>query len=186
LTLSPSTHHYTDSTHTTPGVVTAGIERSGVTLEASRFRGEEPDEHRLGLGGPKLDSWSARATWRHGPWLAQFSGGHLHRPEPFELANMQRLTASIEFNGTLGSRPFAASLVWGENREVHGVLDGAHARLCVRSLAGALRTRRHRRRRDHLSRRREHAGLVWIAALGSCLPAVPARRLIASGSCTRA
>jgi hypothetical protein len=121
---TPLVHHDTDSTHTTPGVVTAGIERSGVTLEASRFRGEEPDEHRLRIGRPRLDSWSARATWRRGPWLAQFSGGHLHRPEPFELANVARLTASIEFNGTLGSRPLAASLVWGENREVHGVLDG--------------------------------------------------------------
>jgi hypothetical protein len=121
---APLVHHYTDSTHTTPGVVTAGIERSAVTLEASTFRGEEPDEHRLKFGRPKLDSWSGRATWRHGPWLAQFSGGYLHRPEPFELANMARLTASIEFNGTLGSRPLAASLVWGENREIHGVLDG--------------------------------------------------------------
>jgi hypothetical protein len=121
---APLLHHYTDSTHISAGVLTAGIERDGVTLEASWFRGAEPDEHRLEFDRPRLDSWSARASWRRGPWQAQFSGAHLHRPEPFELFNMSRMTASIEFNGTIGSHPLAASLIWGQNREIHGILDG--------------------------------------------------------------
>jgi hypothetical protein len=35
-----------------------------------------------------------------------------------------RLTASVEFNGSIGSRPMSAAVVWGENREIHGALDG--------------------------------------------------------------
>jgi hypothetical protein len=116
-------HHYTDSTHITPGVLTAGIEAAGLTIEGSWFRGAEPNENRLNIDRPRLDSWSARASWRQGPWRAQVSGGHLHRPEVYERTNMSRLTASIEFAGAVGSRPLAASLVWGENREIHGILD---------------------------------------------------------------
>ena len=121
---APLIHHYTDSTHITPGVLTAGLEASGVTVEGSWFRGEEPNDNRLNIDRPRLDSWSARATWRRGPWRAQVSGARLHRPESFELFDMSRLTASIEFNGAVRSRPLAASLVWGQNREIHGVLDG--------------------------------------------------------------
>jgi len=121
---APLIHHDTDSTHITPGVLTAGIEARGVTLEASWFRGEEPNDNRLNIDRPRLDSWSARASWRRGPWRAQASGAHLHRPESFELFDMSRLTASIEFDGGVGSHPLAASLIWGENREIHGVLDG--------------------------------------------------------------
>ena len=121
---APLLHHYTDSTHITAGVLTAGVEREGVTLEASWFRGAEPDEHRVEIDRPRLDSWSARASWRRGSWQAQVSGAHLHRPEPFELFNMSRMTASIEFNGTVKSHPLTASLIWGQNREIHGILDG--------------------------------------------------------------
>jgi len=63
---APLIHHYTDSTHITPGVLTAGLDLHGAVLEASWFRGEEPDEHRLDIDRPKLDSWSARAGWRRG------------------------------------------------------------------------------------------------------------------------
>jgi len=37
---------------------------------------------------------------------------------------MTRLTASIEFDGAIGTRPVAATVLWGQNREVHGILDG--------------------------------------------------------------
>jgi hypothetical protein len=121
---APLIHHYTDSTHTTFGVLTSGVDVNGFALEASWFKGREPDENRLNIDPPKLDSWSARAGWRRGPWYAQFSGAHLHRPEPFELFDITRLTASIEYDGAIGSRPVAAMLLWGENREIHGILDG--------------------------------------------------------------
>jgi hypothetical protein len=121
---SPLIHHYTDSTHISFGVVTGGLDVNGFSIEASSFKGEEPDEDRLNIDRPKLDSWSVRGSWRRGPWYAQFSGAHLHRPEPFELFDITRFTASIEFDGAIGGRPAAATILWGQNREVHGVLDG--------------------------------------------------------------
>jgi hypothetical protein len=121
---SPLIHHYTDSTHISFGVVTAGVDVQGFTIEASSFKGEEPDEDRLNIDQPKLDSWSARGSWRRGPWYAQVSGAHLHRPEPFELFDMTRFTASIEFDGAFHGRPVAATALWGQNREIHGILDG--------------------------------------------------------------
>lgn len=121
---APLIHHYTDSTHITPGVLTAGVEARGVAVEGSRFRGEEPNDNRLNIDEPRFDSWSGRVGWAGGPWRTQFSGAHLHRPETLELTDITRLTASIEYDGALGSRPFAATLLWGENREVHGILDG--------------------------------------------------------------
>jgi hypothetical protein len=123
----PVTHHFVDSTHITPGVLTAGAQVGQVTLETSVFRGAEPDEDRLNLERPRLDSWSARATWRRGVWQAQFSGGRLHDPEWFEPYDTARLTASIGFDGHVWSRPLAATLIWGENREdtgLNGTADG--------------------------------------------------------------
>src|SRR5262249_21615242 len=101
---APLTHHYLDSTHISYGVVTGGAQRGPLLLEAPAFRGAEPDENRLNLERPRLDSWSGRVTWRRGPWEAQFSGGHLHVPEWFEPTDATRLTASIGFDGAVGRR----------------------------------------------------------------------------------
>ena len=88
------------------------------------FRGEEPNENRLNVDRPRLDSWSVRGGWRGGPWRLQVSGARLNEPEWFEPYDVTRLTASIEFDGEIRSRPVAATLAWGENREIHGNLDG--------------------------------------------------------------
>ena len=48
------------------------------------------------------------------------SGGLLHEPEWFDPFDITRLTASIAFDGHLGSRPFNATAAWGENREFNG------------------------------------------------------------------
>ena len=114
---APLSHHFLDSTHITSGVVRGGVAPGNFGFEASVFRGEEPDENRLDIDQPRLDSWAARVSWRGGPWQAQFSGGRLHEPEWFEPYDMTRLTASIAFEGTVGSRPLAATMAWGENRE---------------------------------------------------------------------
>jgi hypothetical protein len=122
---APLTHHFLDSTHITPGVLRAGVEVGHLMFETSAFRGEEPDENRLNIDRPRLDSWSGRASWRQGPWQAQFSGGHLHEPEWFDPYDITRLTASIGFHGSIGSKPLDATLAWGENRELLvGPLDG--------------------------------------------------------------
>ncbi len=68
----PITHHWFDSTHITYGVVTAGISARRWQIEASAFRGREPDERRWNIETPRLDSWSVRATWNPTPrWSAQ-------------------------------------------------------------------------------------------------------------------
>jgi hypothetical protein len=121
---APLTHHYMDSTHVSYGVLRSGVEIGEVMLEASAFRGEEPDENRLNIEAPRLDSWSSRISWRRGPWQAQFSGGHLHVPEWFEPYDTTRLTASIAFNGDVASKPLAAMVAWGQNRELNFALDG--------------------------------------------------------------
>ena len=121
---APLTHHQLDSTHITPGVLTGGVEIGSLTFLGSWFRGQEPDEYRLDIARPWLDSWSVQAKWRRGPVQAQVSGGVLHEPSWFEPYDIPRITASIEFNGTVRSHPLAATIAWGKNREIHGPLDG--------------------------------------------------------------
>ena len=111
----PLIHHALDSTHITPGVVRAGVEAGAFTLEASAFRGAEPDENRRNLERPRLDSWSGRLGWHRGAWQAQVSGGHLRQPEWYEPYDLTRLTASVGFDGTVASRPLSATLAWGRN-----------------------------------------------------------------------
>ena len=114
---APLTHHFLDSTHITTGVLRFGVEAGPFTFDTSVFRGEEPDEDRLNIDRPRLDSWAGRVSWRRGPWHAQFSAARLHEPEWFEPYDQTRLTASIAFDGAVGDRPLAATLAWGENRE---------------------------------------------------------------------
>jgi hypothetical protein len=123
----PLTHHYMDATHITPGVVHAGVETRGFTIEGSVFRGEEPDENRTNIERPKLNSYAARVGWRGGAWSAQASAGRLHEPEWFEPYDETRITASVSYDGLVAGRRAAATFGWGENREdivPNGVSDG--------------------------------------------------------------
>jgi hypothetical protein len=121
----PLTHHDLDSTHITPGVLRAGVETGPMTFEASVFRGEEPDQddNRYNIETPALDSWAARVGWHRGSWRAQVSGGRLRNPEWFEPYEQTRITASIEFDGAVASRPLAATLAWGHHEEDNGFND---------------------------------------------------------------
>ena len=69
---SPLSHHYLDSTHVTPGVVSIGVERAGFGVEAGAFHGQEPDEDRLDLDTAALDSYSVRAIV--GGWAVAVPG----------------------------------------------------------------------------------------------------------------
>ena len=63
-----------------------------------------------------------RLSWRRGGWNAQFSAAHLTTPEFVEpFSDVTRLTASADYTRADGR--VAALLSWGQNREVHGVLD---------------------------------------------------------------
>jgi hypothetical protein len=95
----PITHHWFDSTHITYGVVTAGYATKHWQIEASAFRGREPDEERWGIETPKLDSWSVRATINPTPTLSfQASHAFLKQPEAGHGAQDEhRTTASAHY-----------------------------------------------------------------------------------------
>ena len=125
---APLTHHWLDSTHITFGVVTAGVVVNNVKLEASAFRGREPDQYRYDIEAPRLDSYSARANWNPTRELSmQVSWGHLYSPE--QLApnvNEIRLTASATYTTPFGSdNLWSSTLAWGRKMLQPGdTLDG--------------------------------------------------------------
>ncbi len=112
LPLSPITHHWFDSTHISYGVVTAGYATPRFQIEASGFRGREPDEHRWGIETPSLDSWSVRGTWTPSPFVAvQVSHGRLKSPEEAHPGEDEaRTTASVQYARAGLATTFAWSL----------------------------------------------------------------------------
>lgn len=116
----PLSRHSMDSTHISAGVLRAGVSQGGVTVEASAFRGAEPDENRTNIERLRLDSWAARLRYDRGPWHAQVSGGHLRQPEWYEPFDQTRITASVAFSGDVRSRPLSLTASWGGSREFNG------------------------------------------------------------------
>ncbi len=90
---APISHHWFDSTHITYGVVTVGAGNARWQVEASAFRGREPDESRWDIETPRIDSWSVRATWTPSPnWAVSLSHGFLKEPEATHRGENQRRT----------------------------------------------------------------------------------------------
>ena len=116
---APLSHHHLDATHITPGVVRAGIEMKGWTVDGSWFRGREPDEDRLDVDLGALDSYALRMTWSRASWTAQVSGGWLTAPEFVTPFDAQKITASVAYarNGVAWFAGF------GQKREIHGNLE---------------------------------------------------------------
>jgi hypothetical protein len=116
---APITHHWFDSTHITYGVVTAGVASRLWQVEASAFRGEEPDENRWDIETPRLDSWSLRATLTPSPnWAAQVSYGRLEQPEALHPGEDEgRTTASVHYNDGAG---FAATAAFSAKNRIPG------------------------------------------------------------------
>ena len=116
---APISHHWFDSTHITYGVVTAGVASKLWQVEASAFRGEEPDEDRWDIEAPRLDSWSVRATLTPSPnWAAQVSYGRLEQPEALHPGEDEgRTTASVHYNDGAG---FAATAAFSAKDRMPG------------------------------------------------------------------
>ncbi len=112
---TPITHHWLDSTHLVFGVVTAGVVHDGWKLEASSFKGREPDEHRYDIEAPALDSWSVRLSWNPSPdWALEVSRGHLHSPEQLEPQDDQdRTVASAVHNRAWRGGNWQTVFAWG-------------------------------------------------------------------------
>jgi hypothetical protein len=120
---APLSHHYLDSTHVTPGVVSVAVERSGFMIEAGAFHGQEPDEDRLDLDTGALDSFGGRLSWADGPWQFQVSGADLKTPERKSPYDATRITASASFFKGDERRSIAWTAAFGQNREVFGNLE---------------------------------------------------------------
>jgi hypothetical protein len=118
---APLAHHWTDATHITYGVLTAGIFTKHLKLEGTLFNGREPDEDRYDFDFNPLDSYGARLSVNPTPhWSVSASYGYLKEPEALHPdENQHRLGASILHTVRLGRQgEWASALVYGANKHV--------------------------------------------------------------------
>jgi hypothetical protein len=126
---APLTHHWTDSTHISYGVVTAGVQSERWKLEGSWFNGHEPDSKRWAIDPLALNSYSGRLSYAPTKaWVLQVSRGHLDNPEinyPDEhQGNVARTTFSAIYNRPLRRGNWATTFTWGRNDRNGGSSDG--------------------------------------------------------------
>lgn len=136
--LAPISHHWLDSTHISFGVLTGGVAVGRLKLEASGFRGREPDEDRYDIEAPRLDSWTVRATWNPTPdWSFQVSRAEQSSPEQLEPdEDVTRTSASAAWGRRLdawGGVRANALVAWGRRTPSHG--DSLDAAIAEGSLA---------------------------------------------------
>lgn len=123
---APIAHHWLDSTHITFGVVTAGVIYDTVKLEASRFRGREPDEHRYNIETGALDSTAVRASWNPSRnWSLQASWADVKSPEELEPdKNVRKWSASAIYTRPFGDGGWwSTTAAWGRRTSDDGDLD---------------------------------------------------------------
>jgi hypothetical protein len=92
-----------------------GERHNKVKIEASAFRGREPDQHRYDIEAPGLDSVATRLSWNPIPDLsAQVSWGYLKSPEQLQPnVNENRITASLIYNKPFDDNNWATTFAWG-------------------------------------------------------------------------
>jgi hypothetical protein len=124
---APISHHWLDSTHIVFGVVTAGATWRNLKLEASAFKGREPDQRRWNIETPRLDSFAARVSWNPSARLAlQGSYAWQKSPEALEPdANTRRWSASAIYTMPVGADGgyWSTTLAWGRKTKLEA---GAH------------------------------------------------------------
>lgn len=110
-------HHWQDVTHTSFGVLTAGVFTRTLKLEASMFNGQEPHENRWNLDFHPMASYSARATFNpNAAW--SFTGGFafIKEPETTDIGHsMHRTAVSAQYGQAIGGGQWATSLIWSAN-----------------------------------------------------------------------
>ena len=116
--VAPIGHHWQDATHTSFGVLTAGVFSRTWKLEGSYFNGREPDENRWDFDRIRLDSWSGRLTVNPArEWSLSASYGYLRSPEALDPGtSVHRATASVMNGRRIGmDGQWASTFVWGAN-----------------------------------------------------------------------
>jgi hypothetical protein len=110
-------HHWQDSTHIANNVLTAGLGYRDVRIEASGFRGREPNENRWNIDIGAIDSWSARLSYQPADnWVTQFSAGRIERPEAHHADDVVRTTASVQYTRPRsGGADWSSSVMWARN-----------------------------------------------------------------------
>lgn len=112
-------HHQEDSTHISNSVVTVGFIQGPLQLEASTFRGREPNENRWNIDGGMPDSFAARATIAGGSHFSgQISGGRINNREASEPdVDTLRVTASLLHHIRFSGGHISSSIIWGRNKD---------------------------------------------------------------------
>ena len=113
-------HHQEDSTHIAADVITVGLTYGVARIEASGFRGREPDEFRWDINQGSMNSWSTRLTIQPGKnWSGQYSYGRIASPEAlFPAEDQERMTASVMYNRPLHDGNLAGTALWGRTRSL--------------------------------------------------------------------
>lgn len=121
---APITHHWFDSTHITFGVLTAGYVHGDWKIEASQFRGREPDEDRYDIETGALDSTSVRLSWNPTENLAlQVSWADIESPEALEPdEDEERWSVSGVYTRRIeGAGLWSATLAYSNKERTDGV-----------------------------------------------------------------
>lgn len=123
---APISHHWLDSTHITFGVLTAGFIHGNWKVEASRFHGREPDEHRYDIETGDLDSTALRLSWNPTERLSlQGSWAKVKSPEQLEPDDDQtKWSASGIYTQPFGDGGWwSTTAAWGRRSSGHEDLD---------------------------------------------------------------
>jgi hypothetical protein len=110
---APITHHWMDSTHITYGVATAGVTIGAVKIEASRFKGREPDQNRYDIETPKFDSTAVRVSWNPSENLSlQASWARQKSPEQLSPEeDQEKFSASAIYTQPIGTDGYFATTI---------------------------------------------------------------------------
>jgi hypothetical protein len=160
---APISHHWLDSTHIAFGVVTAGLVAGNVKVEASRFNGREPDQHRWNIETGPLDSTAVRVSWNPTrPLSLQGSWGHFVEPEQIEPGeNQRRWSASAIWTKPLANGWWSTSLAWGRRSTGHEDLDAFTLESAVRKGQWTVFARAERTENDELTFAGGHHGPLY-------------------------
>lgn len=168
---APISHHWLDSTHITFGVVTAGFIHDGWKLEASRFHGREPDEHRYNIETGALDSTAVRVSWNPtASWSLQTSWADVKSPEQLDPdENETKWSASAIYTVPFGDDGWWSTTgAWGRRSSGQEDLDAWVLESAVRpNAAWTVFARAERTENNELTSVGGHHGPVYTVAKAS-------------------